>query len=60
MLSLQAQHNKHKWYVDNGCSNHMTGDKDMFITLKRERDGSISLGNDNLTRIIGRGIVNLG
>jgi hypothetical protein len=38
----------------------MTGDKNRFITLKKERDGSVSFGNDNSTRIIGKGIVNLG
>jgi hypothetical protein len=38
----------------------MTGDKDMFLTLKKERDGSISFGNDNSTIIIGRGTIKLG
>jgi len=38
----------------------MTGDKDMFVTLKKERDGSILFGNDNSTKIIGKGIFKLG
>jgi hypothetical protein len=38
----------------------MTGDKDMFLTLKKERYGSISFGNDNSTRIIGRGTIKIG
>jgi hypothetical protein len=59
-LSLQAQHKKSGWYVDNGCSKHMTGDKNMFLTLKKEQDGSVSFGNDNSTRIIGRGTIKLG
>jgi hypothetical protein len=59
-LSLQDQHKKHGWYVDSGCSKHMTGDKDRFLTLKKERDGSISFGNDNSARIIGKGTVKLG
>jgi hypothetical protein len=37
----------------------MIGDKENFMTLKKERDGSVSFGNDNSTRIIGKGIVNL-
>jgi hypothetical protein len=41
-------------------SKHMIGDKNVFLTLKKERDGSISFGNDNLAKIIGRGIVKLG
>jgi hypothetical protein len=38
----------------------MTGDKDMFLTLIKERDGSVSFGNDDSTKIIGKGIVKIG
>jgi hypothetical protein len=38
----------------------MTGDKDKFLTLKKERDGSVSFGNDNSSKIIGRGTVKIG
>jgi hypothetical protein len=38
----------------------MIGDKDIFVTLKKEKDGSISFGNDNSGKIIGKGIVKLG
>jgi hypothetical protein len=37
----------------------MTGDKGNFLTLKKERDGSTSFGNDNSIRIIGKGTVKL-
>jgi hypothetical protein len=43
-LSLQAQHKKHGWYVDSGCSKHMTGDKDRFLTLKRKEMDQFHLG----------------
>jgi hypothetical protein len=46
-LSLQAKQKKRGWYVDNGCSKHMTGDRDKFLTLRKERDGSLSFGNDD-------------
>jgi hypothetical protein len=58
-LALQAQHRKRGWYVDSGCSKHMTGDKDRFLTLSKERDGLVSFGNDNSTTIIGRGTVKI-
>jgi hypothetical protein len=32
-VALQAKQKKHDWYVDSGCSKHMTGDKDKFLTL---------------------------
>jgi hypothetical protein len=46
--------------VDSGCLKHMIGDKNIFITLNKERDGSISFGNDNSTKIIGKGTMKLG
>jgi hypothetical protein len=47
-------------YVDSGCSKHMAGDKDRFLTLIKERDVSVSFGNDNSTKIIGKGIIRIG
>jgi hypothetical protein len=29
-VALQAKQKKHGWYVDGGCSKHMTGDKDQL------------------------------
>jgi hypothetical protein len=51
---------KHGWYVDSGCSKHMTSDKDMFLTLRKERYGSISFRNDDSTKIIGKGTIKIG
>jgi hypothetical protein len=59
-LALQSQHKKSGWYVDNNCSKHIIGDKNRFLTLKKERDGSVSFGNDNSTRIIGIHTIKLG
>jgi hypothetical protein len=38
----------------------MAGDRDRFLTLRKERDGSVSLGNDDSTKIIGKGTVRIG
>jgi hypothetical protein len=38
----------------------MTGDRNGFLTLKKERDGSVSFGNNHSAKIIVRGIVKLG
>jgi hypothetical protein len=37
----------------------MTGDRDRFLTLIKERDGSVSFGNDDSTKIIGKVIVRI-
>jgi hypothetical protein len=59
-LSLQVQHKKSGWYVDNGCSKNITGDKNRFLTLNKEHDESVSFGNDNSYIITGRCKVKLG
>jgi hypothetical protein len=56
-VALQAKKKKHGWYVDSGCSKHMTCDRDKFITLRKEMNGSVSFGNDNSAKIIGEGTV---
>jgi hypothetical protein len=38
----------------------MTHARDMFLTLRRERDGSVSFGNDDSTKIIGKCTVRIG
>ena len=38
----------------------MIGDKDRFLTLRKERDGSVSFGNDDSTKIIRKCIVMIG
>jgi hypothetical protein len=35
IVALQAKQKKHGWYVDNGFSKHMTGDKYKFLTLRK-------------------------
>jgi hypothetical protein len=38
----------------------MTGDKYRFLTLKKERDGSVSFRNDDSAKIIGKGTKRIG
>jgi hypothetical protein len=59
-LALQAKKKKHGWYVDSGFSKHTTGDRDKFLTLRKERDGLVSFGNDDSSKIIGKGTVRNG
>jgi hypothetical protein len=59
-LALQAKQKKRVWYVDSGYSKHMICDRDMFLTLRKEIDGSVSFENDDSAKIIGKGIVRIG
>jgi hypothetical protein len=38
----------------------MTGDRDRFLTLRKERDVLVSFINDDSTKIIGKGTVRIG
>jgi hypothetical protein len=38
----------------------MIGDKDRFLTLRKEKDGLVSFGNDDSTKIIGKCTVRIG
>jgi hypothetical protein len=38
----------------------MTSDKDKFLTLRKERHGSVSFENDDSTKIIGKGTIKIG
>ena len=59
-LTLKAQNNKDVWYVDNGFSTHMTGDRRKFVSLKEKKDGTVSFGNDGSSNVIGSGTITLG
>ena len=36
---LKVYKNKNKWYLDSGCSRHMTGDKEQFNKLDAKDGG---------------------
>jgi hypothetical protein len=59
-LVLAAQRQKNPWYIDNGCSSHMTGDKSKFLSLKESKSGNVTFGNDAPGKIRGKGLVSLG
>jgi hypothetical protein len=58
-LVLSAQRQTKPWYIDSGCSKHMTGDKGKFISLSESKSGNITFGNDALGKIKGKGMVSL-
>jgi len=57
---LYAKDKRSQWYVDSGCSKHMTGYQDKFLSLKREEKWSVAFGDNVFAKILGKGIVSLG
>ncbi|KAJ9565617.1 hypothetical protein OSB04_001583 [Centaurea solstitialis] len=45
----------HKWYLDSGCSKHMTGKKEILSNYKEEYGGSVKFGNNELAPVVGQG-----
>lgn len=41
------------WIIDNGCSHHMTGDKDRFFHLDKYKAGMVRFGDNTPKPIIG-------
>ena len=45
------------WFVDSGCSRHMTGAKSNFLSLAAIQGGSVAFGNDKSGIIVGIGMI---
>ena len=48
-----------RWIIDSGCSYHMTGDKNKFITQNYYDGNSVRFGNDAPCLITGKGSIKL-
>ncbi|XP_024200625.1 uncharacterized protein LOC112203962 [Rosa chinensis] len=58
-LTALADKRKDFWYVDSGCSRHMTGDKSWFISFEDESTtGSVTFGDGRKAKILARVTVN--
>ena len=47
--------NSQLWYVDSGCSRHMTGEKSSFLSLTAAQGGSVAFGNGKIGTIVSIG-----
>ncbi|XP_040364388.1 uncharacterized protein LOC121050018 [Rosa chinensis] len=58
-LTAFADKRRDFWYVDSGCSRHMTGDKTWFTSFEDENtSGSVTFGDGRKANILARGTVN--
>ncbi|KAI3769208.1 hypothetical protein L6452_00308 [Arctium lappa] len=46
---------RHMWYLDSGCSKHMTGQKALLSNYTEKFSGNVRFGNDQLSPILGYG-----
>ncbi|GKF57317.1 hypothetical protein Tco_0170854, partial [Tanacetum coccineum] len=43
------------WYLDSGCSKHMTGDRSQLTNFVNKLLGTVKFGNDHVAKIMGYG-----
>nr|GEU54019.1 copia protein [Tanacetum cinerariifolium] len=43
------------WYLDSGCSKHMTGNRSRLMTFVKKSTGTVRFGNDHFGAIMGYG-----
>ncbi|XP_015891217.1 uncharacterized protein LOC107425716 [Ziziphus jujuba] len=43
-----------EWYIDNGCSNHMTGNINLLIDVKRNLFRRVQMPDETLENIVGK------
>ncbi|GJW88126.1 hypothetical protein Tco_0163466 [Tanacetum coccineum] len=48
------------WYLDSGCSKHMTGDRSQLTNFVSKFFGTVKFGNDHVAKIIGYGDYQIG
>ena len=47
------------WYLDNGCSRHMTGDQSLFKVFESKKGGNFTFGDRSKSQIKEKGIISL-
>lgn len=57
--SFKQDHNKDLWLLNNGCSNHMIGNKKLFPSIDSSFQSEITLGNYFHAKAIGKGVVSI-
>lgn len=45
------------WYLDNGASNHMTGNSNVFLVINKNTKGQVRFGGDSCVEIEGKGSI---
>ncbi|GKE92974.1 retrovirus-related pol polyprotein from transposon TNT 1-94, partial [Tanacetum coccineum] len=48
------------WYLDSGCSKHMTGDRSQLTNFVSKFLGTVKFGNDHVAKILGYGDYQIG
>ncbi|XP_058778162.1 uncharacterized protein LOC131652336 [Vicia villosa] len=50
----QVEEKRNKWYLDTGASNHMCGDRSMFVEINEAATGDVSFGDNSKIPVKGK------
>jgi hypothetical protein len=56
---MYAQDKGNQWYIYSGCSKHMIGYHDEFLTLKEENIDNVTFGDNASASIVGKGTISI-
>ncbi|CAL8133188.1 unnamed protein product [Prunus armeniaca] len=45
----------HSWYIDSGCSNHMTRDEGLLLNIQRDLTSKVKIGTGEVVPVAGKG-----
>ncbi|KAM2467223.1 hypothetical protein PS1_009053 [Malus domestica] len=51
----KVERNNEVWYIDSGCSNHMTAHESLLIDIDTNFTGKVKMGDGNIVKATGRG-----
>lgn len=58
-MDLHQTRQEEVWFLDSGCSNHMTGNKGWFSNLEEGISQTVKLGNDMTMDVVAKGNVRM-
>lgn len=58
-VEIKHDEKEEMWFLDSGCSNHMSGNKKWFSDLDESFRHTVKLGNDSRMAVIGKGNVRM-
>ncbi|XP_022019233.1 uncharacterized protein LOC110919268 [Helianthus annuus] len=59
IFSMEEVTKEDCWYLDSGCSNHMTGNKRLFTTLNESERREVRTGDNKRLEVLGSGDVTI-
>ena len=59
MAHVEKAPDETSWFLDSGCSNHMSGHKDFFSKLDESFHKSVKLGDNSNIDVMGKGRIHL-